>query len=63
MGFYLGFGMQITNPKSKRLREIVKNLPIKALLIAGLISCNLSVKASTLYLPKVEFRAISCRLK
>ena len=33
MGFYLGFGMQITNPKSKRLREIVKNLPIKALLI------------------------------
>ncbi|BAS67224.1 TatD family hydrolase [Bathymodiolus septemdierum thioautotrophic gill symbiont] len=33
MGFYLGFGMQITNQKSIRLREIVKNLPIESLLI------------------------------
>jgi TatD DNase family protein len=28
MGFYLGFGLQITNQQSKRSREIVKNLPI-----------------------------------
>ncbi|MBA5249626.1 MAG: TatD family deoxyribonuclease [Gammaproteobacteria bacterium] len=33
MGFYLGFGLQITHPKSTRLREIVKNLPIESLLI------------------------------
>ncbi|MDC9714788.1 MAG: TatD family hydrolase [Gammaproteobacteria bacterium] len=33
MGFYLGFGIQITNPKSTRLREIVKNLPLQSLLI------------------------------
>jgi TatD DNase family protein len=31
--FYLGFGLQITNQQSKRSREIVKNLPIKSLLI------------------------------
>jgi TatD DNase family protein len=33
MGFYLGFGLQITNQQSKRLRDIVKNLPIESLLI------------------------------
>ncbi|SMN12237.1 Putative deoxyribonuclease YjjV [uncultured Candidatus Thioglobus sp.] len=33
MGFYLGFGMQITNHQSNRLRNIVKNLPIESLLI------------------------------
>ncbi|SMM99349.1 Putative deoxyribonuclease YjjV [uncultured Candidatus Thioglobus sp.] len=33
MGFYLGFGMQITNHQSSRLREVVKNLPLKSLLI------------------------------
>lgn len=33
MGFYLGFGLQITNPNSIRLREIVKNMPVESLLI------------------------------
>ena len=33
MGFYLGFGMQITNQKSTRLRVIVKNIPIESILI------------------------------
>lgn len=33
MGFYLGFGLQITNPKSRRSREIVKNMPTEFLLI------------------------------
>ncbi|SFV86588.1 Putative deoxyribonuclease YjjV [hydrothermal vent metagenome] len=33
MGFYLGFGLQITNLKSTRLREIVKNIPLESLLI------------------------------
>lgn len=33
MGFYLGFGLKITQPKSTRLRAMVKNLPIASLLI------------------------------
>ncbi len=33
MGFYLGFGLQVTNPKSTRLQKIVKALPIESLLI------------------------------
>ncbi|WXU00374.1 MAG: putative metal-dependent hydrolase YjjV [Catillopecten margaritatus gill symbiont] len=33
MGFYLGFGLQITNPNAIRLREIVKNMPLESLLI------------------------------
>ena len=33
MGFYLGFGMQITNQKSTRLRQIVKNCPLEFILI------------------------------
>ncbi len=33
MGFYLGFGLPITNQKSNRLQTIVKNLPIESLLI------------------------------
>lgn len=33
MGFYLGFGLQIISQKSTRLQKIVKNLPIKSLLI------------------------------
>ena len=33
MGFYLGFGMQITNLKSSRLRQIVKNCPLEFILI------------------------------
>lgn len=33
MGFKLGFGMQITNPKSSKLRNVVKNLPIGSILI------------------------------
>jgi TatD DNase family protein len=33
MGFYLGFGLQITNPKSTRLRTIVQNIPLTSLLI------------------------------
>lgn len=33
MGFYLGFGIQVINQRSTCLREIVKNLPIKSLLI------------------------------
>ena len=33
MGFYLGFGMQITNQQSTRLRQIVKNCPLEFILI------------------------------
>jgi TatD DNase family protein len=33
MGFYLGFGMQITNQKSTRIRQIVKNCPLEFILI------------------------------
>ncbi len=33
MGFYLGFGMQITNPKSTRLKSVVKNLSLESILI------------------------------
>lgn len=33
MGFFLGFGLQITNQKSKHLRTMVKNLPLESLLI------------------------------
>ena len=33
MGFYLGFGMQITNQKSTKIRQIVKNCPMEFILI------------------------------
>lgn len=33
MGFYLGFGMQITNQKSLKIRQIVKNCPLEFILI------------------------------
>ena len=33
MGFYLGFGMQITNQKSTRIRQIVQNCPLEFILI------------------------------
>jgi TatD DNase family protein len=33
MGFYLGFGLQITNQKSTKIREIVKNCPLEFILI------------------------------
>lgn len=33
MGFYLGFGMQITNQKSTRIRQIAKNCPLEFILI------------------------------
>ncbi len=33
MGFYLGFGLQITNPQSTKLRAMVANLPLESLLI------------------------------
>ncbi|HIP75792.1 MAG TPA: TatD family deoxyribonuclease [Psychromonas hadalis] len=33
MGFYLGFGMQITHQKSTRIRQIVKNCPLEFILI------------------------------
>ena len=33
MGFYLGFGMQITNQKSTKIRQIVKNCPLEFILI------------------------------
>jgi len=33
MGFYLGFGMQITNKKSTKIRQIVKNCPLEFILI------------------------------
>lgn len=33
MGFYLGFGMQITNQQSTRIRQIVKNCPLEFILI------------------------------
>ena len=33
MGFYLGFGMQITNQKSTRIRKIVENCPLEFILI------------------------------
>lgn len=33
MGFYLGFGMQITNQRSLKIRQIVKNCPLEFILI------------------------------
>ncbi|MDB3869798.1 TatD family hydrolase [Candidatus Thioglobus sp.] len=33
MGFYLGFGLQITNKKSTKMRQIVQNCPLKYILI------------------------------
>jgi TatD DNase family protein len=33
MGFYLGFGVQIIDQKSTRLRSLVQNLPLTSLLI------------------------------
>ncbi|CAC9598869.1 Putative deoxyribonuclease YjjV [uncultured Gammaproteobacteria bacterium] len=33
MGFYLGFGMQIINQKSSKIRQIVKNCPLEFILI------------------------------
>jgi len=33
MGFYLGFGMQITNHKSTKIRQIAKNCPLEFILI------------------------------
>ena len=33
MGFYLGFGLQITNQKSSKIRQIVKNCPLEFILI------------------------------
>ena len=33
MGFYLGFGMQIINQKSTKIRQIVKNCPLEFILI------------------------------
>jgi TatD DNase family protein len=33
IGFYLGFGMQIINQKSTKIRQIVKNCPLKFILI------------------------------
>jgi Tat protein secretion system quality control protein TatD with DNase activity len=33
MGFYLGFGLQILNDKSLRLRKIAQNLALESLLI------------------------------
>ena len=33
MGFYLGFGMQITNQKSTKIRQIVANCPLEFILI------------------------------
>jgi TatD DNase family protein len=33
MGFYLGFGLQITNKNSTKIRQIVKNCPLEFILI------------------------------
>jgi len=33
MGFYLGFGLQILNEKSTKIRQIVKNCPLEFMLI------------------------------
>jgi TatD DNase family protein len=33
MGFYLGFGLQITNQNSTKIRQIVKNCPLEFILI------------------------------
>ncbi|MBC8552421.1 MAG: TatD family hydrolase [Candidatus Brocadiales bacterium] len=33
MGFYLGFGLQITNKKSHKIRQIVANCPLEFILI------------------------------
>lgn len=33
MGFYLGFGLQITNEKSLKIQKIVKNCPLEFILI------------------------------
>jgi TatD DNase family protein len=33
MGFYLGFGLQITNQKSTKIRQIAKNCPLEFILI------------------------------
>ncbi|MBT3277246.1 MAG: TatD family hydrolase [Candidatus Thioglobus sp.] len=33
MGFYLGFGLQILNKKSTKIRQIVKNCPLEFMLI------------------------------
>ena len=33
MGFMLGFGLQATNPKSSRIKNIIKSLPLEKILI------------------------------
>jgi TatD DNase family protein len=33
MGFYLGFGLQITNQNSTKIRQIVKNCPLEFILM------------------------------